>query len=171
MEEWFVRVAENIERPLAEVRDEVFVNETVEQMRDAVGGDRVHADDDQREGPAAKLQNVDDAVKGAAAPSTLQEFVGNASALEPAVTAAKHNAVLVSRQAILTDGSTVMTLDDTNRVHRLPIVVGLQNDEFVEILSGLDSGQRVATSGLTDMTEGDVVAPTISALMANEGAR
>ena len=44
MEKRLIRVAENIERPAAEVRDKVLVNEPIEQMRDAVGGNRIHAD-------------------------------------------------------------------------------------------------------------------------------
>jgi len=46
-------------------------------------------------------------------------------------------------------------------IHRQPVKLGLQNDQQAEILSGLDDGALVATSGLNDLAEGDIVAPQI----------
>ena len=43
---------------MAQVGVEVPLDEALEQAGHAVGGDRVHADDDQREGPAADAEKV-----------------------------------------------------------------------------------------------------------------
>jgi hypothetical protein len=56
----------------------------------------------------------------------------------------------------------VMSIDPASGIiHRQPVKLGLQNDQLSEILSGLDDGQLVATSNLSDLAEGDIVAPQI----------
>jgi RND family efflux transporter MFP subunit len=78
------------------------------------------------------------------------------------ITAARDNAMLVPHDAIL--GGTppaVLTIDADHHIHKQPVQLGLQNDQVSEILSGLDDGQLVATSSLSDLNDGDVVAPQV----------
>jgi RND family efflux transporter MFP subunit len=81
------------------------------------------------------------------------------------VTGSKQNALLVPKSAILNPGSatgpTVLLIDDTGKVHKQPVSLGLHDDKFSEVLTGVDNGQLVATSSLSDLSEGDVVAPQV----------
>jgi multidrug efflux pump subunit AcrA (membrane-fusion protein) len=81
------------------------------------------------------------------------------------VTAAKQDTVLVPRQAILSGANgaspLVLTIDADGRVHKQPVTIGLQSDQFSEILGGLDAGQLVATSSLSDLNDGDIVSPQV----------
>jgi HlyD family secretion protein len=81
------------------------------------------------------------------------------------VTAEKLNALIVPRQAVLagTPGTEplVIAIDPAGRVHRQPVRLGLQSDTLTEILAGIDDGQLVATSSLSDLTDGDIVAPQV----------
>jgi Cu(I)/Ag(I) efflux system membrane fusion protein len=78
------------------------------------------------------------------------------------VTGAKQNALLVPRSAVLNPANgagMVLLIDDAGKVHKQPVRLGLQDDKFSEVLTGLDNGQVVATSNLSDLSEGDIVAP------------
>src|SRR5205823_4544704 len=81
------------------------------------------------------------------------------------VTGVKQNALLIPRSAIVTPtGGTspvVLTIDDSGKVHKQPVSVGLQDDKFSEVLTGVNNGQLVATSSLKDLSEGDVVTPQV----------
>lgn len=81
------------------------------------------------------------------------------------VTAENQNALVVPREAVLigAPGSAplVIAIDPAGRVHRQPVKLGLQSDRLIEISSGIDDGQLVATSSLNDLTDGDVVSPQI----------
>ncbi|HEY0583257.1 MAG TPA: efflux RND transporter periplasmic adaptor subunit, partial [Chloroflexota bacterium] len=81
------------------------------------------------------------------------------------VTAEKQNALVVPKQAILTGAPgtepQVIAIDPAGRVRRQPVKLGLQSDRLTEIVGGLDDGQLVATSSLSDLTDGDVVAPVV----------
>jgi RND family efflux transporter MFP subunit len=82
------------------------------------------------------------------------------------VTAARPNALVVPREALL-PGSRVLSIDPaSNTVHSQPVRLGLQNDQFAEVLGGLRDGDLVATSGLTSLNEGDAVAPQTQSILA-----
>lgn len=86
------------------------------------------------------------------------------------VTASSQNTLVVPRGAILTAGagtsSMVVTIDGAGRAHRQPVTLGLLNDRVAEIISGLDYGELVATSGMNDLKDGDLVAPQVQQLTA-----
>ena len=86
------------------------------------------------------------------------------------VTAEKHNALVVPRAAVLSGAtgtpSMVIAIDENGRVHRQAVKPGLQSDQLAEILSGIDDGQLVATSSLSDLADGDVVAPQVQTTTA-----
>ena len=86
------------------------------------------------------------------------------------VTAQKQNALVVPVQAILTSESQphVAAINDSNTVSLVPVKLGLQNGSDAEILSGLDAGQLVATSGASTLRDGDAVDPRTPTLTALE---
>jgi hypothetical protein len=61
----------------------------------------------------------------------------------------------------------VLMIDDSGKVHKQPVSLGLQDDKFSEVLTGLDNGQLVATSSLSDLSEGDTVAPQVETRTAH----
>jgi RND family efflux transporter MFP subunit len=81
------------------------------------------------------------------------------------VTANQSNAMLVPREAVLNlqPGSqgTVVVVAEGNRAQRLPVRVGLVNDQFAEILAGISEGQMVALNRLNELSDGDLLAPRI----------
>ena len=54
-----------------------------------------------------------------------------------------------------------MTIDSDGRVRKQQIRLGIQNEQFVEVVGGLNEGQLVATSGLNGLADGDIVAPQV----------
>ncbi len=80
------------------------------------------------------------------------------------VTAARQNALVVPREAVLEAApgaqTTVVTIEG-NRVKKQPVRLGLVGDKLVEIVSGVTEGQLLATSGLANLSDGDVVAPQV----------
>ena len=86
------------------------------------------------------------------------------------VTAEKQNALIVPKQAVLVGipgtEPLVITIAPDGRVHRQPVRLGLQSDTADEILAGIDDGQLVATSSLSDLTDGDIVAPVVDTRIA-----
>ena len=60
----------------------------------------------------------------------------------------------------------MITIDPAGRVHRQPVKLGLQSDRVVEISSGIDDGQLVATSSLNDLADGDIVTPQVETRVA-----
>jgi HlyD family secretion protein len=51
----------------------------------------------------------------------------------------------------------VLTIDDTNIVHRANVSLGLRSGDVVEIVSGLDLNQRIVGSGAAFLQDGDEV--------------
>jgi RND family efflux transporter MFP subunit len=81
------------------------------------------------------------------------------------VTAARPNALVVPTSAVL-NGSSVLTIDESNTIHAQPVQLGIQNDRFAEVLGGLQDGDLVATSSLSTLTEGQAVNPQGPAVVA-----
>jgi RND family efflux transporter MFP subunit len=79
------------------------------------------------------------------------------------------NALLVPRGALMNlngkDAAT-MVIESGNRVRKMPVQLGLMNDQYVEIVGGLKEGQLVVTGGLSSLSEGDLVAPQLSSQTA-----
>jgi RND family efflux transporter MFP subunit len=81
------------------------------------------------------------------------------------ITGAKQNALLIPRTAIVNSSSgsdaTVLMIDSAGMIHKQAVRIGLQDDKFSEVLSGLDNGQLVATSSVKELTDGEVVTPQV----------
>jgi RND family efflux transporter MFP subunit len=86
------------------------------------------------------------------------------------VTAEKQNALIVPREAVLIGAPgtdpLVIAIDPAGRVHRQPVKLGLQSERVIEISSGIDDGQLVATSSLNDLADGDIVTPQVETRVA-----
>jgi RND family efflux transporter MFP subunit len=83
------------------------------------------------------------------------------------VTSEKQDALVVPRQAVLGGTTpTVIAIDSEGVAHRQPVRIGIQGDQLTEVLSGIDEGQLVATSGLSSLSDGEMVAPQVEAPVA-----
>jgi RND family efflux transporter MFP subunit len=89
------------------------------------------------------------------------------------VTAAAQDALTVPRTSLINSGaaasgqpSSVWVIDLSNVVHATPITLGLVNDTRVQVTSGLDEGQLVATGSISTLTDGQVVAPQVQPITA-----
>lgn len=69
------------------------------------------------------------------------------------------NALAVPIEAVLTEGTarTVFVLGADGLAHKTPVTVGAANDTIVQIRSGLKAGDRVITTQLTALTDGQAV--------------
>jgi len=65
----------------------------------------------------------------------------------------------IPRSALLTRGSIqgVFLLNEELTTRFVPITIGRMQDDFVEVLGGLEDGTRVVTSGAQKLNEGDKV--------------
>jgi RND family efflux transporter MFP subunit len=83
------------------------------------------------------------------------------------VTSQRHDTLMVPVAALNTTNgqSSVVVIDDTNTVRLQPVRTGIQNTTDAEILSGLTDDQLVATSGVANLHDGDVVAPHLDNLV------
>jgi RND family efflux transporter MFP subunit len=69
------------------------------------------------------------------------------------------NALVVPAGALLRDefSSYVVVAGDDRRAHRRDVRVGLTTPSFVEILAGLEAGDRVVISGANELAEGTAI--------------
>ncbi len=72
---------------------------------------------------------------------------------------APRDAIALPQSSILYDNGQayVLTIDDTNRVRRANVSLGLRSGDVVEITSGVDLNQRVVGSGAAFLQDGDEV--------------
>ena len=91
------------------------------------------------------------------------------SATASIVTGTRESTLTVPRQALKTSGkdSAVLVVDDADRVRLQSGPAGLQSDDRVEVTQGLAEGQRIATSQLSDLRDGDLVAARGDGLVAS----
>ena len=70
------------------------------------------------------------------------------------------DALVVPAEAVLTgaDGATtVMVIDKDGKAHQTAVTTGIRDDKQVQILSGLETGQQVVTSGAYGLPDGTKV--------------
>jgi RND family efflux transporter MFP subunit len=75
------------------------------------------------------------------------------------VTNTRQDVPLIPRGAVInTYGSwIVFTVNDRGLAERKVITLGLENENFIEVLSGLEVGERVVSAGQNFLTDGDPV--------------
>ena len=75
------------------------------------------------------------------------------------VTSRKENVPVVQRASVInTYGSwIVFVVDENNIARRREITLGLENEEYLEILSGVTPGENVVSAGQNFLTDGDSV--------------
>ena len=73
----------------------------------------------------------------------------------------KNDTLTLPAQAVVQDGDQnyVLVVDSTNHVARRNITLGIQTANRMEILSGLQAGERVIASGQTSYQSGEAVTP------------
>jgi RND family efflux transporter MFP subunit len=81
------------------------------------------------------------------------------------------NATVIPVQAIDRDGeqTSVMLLEEGNRVGLRPVTLGVQTANYAEIASGLAPGDRVVVSDRSGLKAGEVVAPHPAESLAYDG--
>ncbi|MCL2440563.1 MAG: efflux RND transporter periplasmic adaptor subunit [Treponema sp.] len=75
------------------------------------------------------------------------------------VTNRKTNVPVVPRSSVIsTYGSwIVFVVDENNTARRREVTLGLDNEDFVEILSGVSLGENIVSAGQNFLTDGDTV--------------
>jgi multidrug efflux pump subunit AcrA (membrane-fusion protein) len=80
------------------------------------------------------------------------------------ITAGKREGVLLVPKAALLDDAAgslpEVVVVESGIAQRRRVSIGLQNDQFVEILNGLHPGDLVATSALADLADGQSIKVT-----------
>jgi HlyD family secretion protein len=76
-------------------------------------------------------------------------------------TVLRPNTLVISKDALLEKigEQYVFVVDDKNAVHQRTVKIGARGDATVEILSGLDEGEQVATNNLSRLREGMTILP------------
>ena len=76
-------------------------------------------------------------------------------------TAAHENALTVPVQAVEQNGdkASVLVVDAHNRIEKRAITTGMEDPNFVQVLGGLQEGERVVVGNLTSYQAGEVVDP------------
>jgi multidrug efflux pump subunit AcrA (membrane-fusion protein) len=75
------------------------------------------------------------------------------------VTNSRQNVPVIPREAVInTYGSwIVFVADDTNIVRRRTITLGIENETLIEVLDGLEIGDRIVSAGQNFLSDGDPV--------------
>jgi multidrug efflux pump subunit AcrA (membrane-fusion protein) len=76
-------------------------------------------------------------------------------------TVLRPNTLVISKDALLEKNGEqyVFVVDDKNVVHQRTVKMGMRGDATVEILSGIDEGEQVATNNLSRLREGMTILP------------
>ena len=75
------------------------------------------------------------------------------------------NALVIPQPALITSGSgatSVVVIDPENKPHKKSVTTGIRDNGMVQVTDGLESGQRVVTTGAFELAklEADVLAKT-----------
>ncbi len=75
------------------------------------------------------------------------------------ITRESRGTIRIPREAVIisNSGTSVFVVDDSNTAHRRTIELGLQGEDMVEVVSGLEPGEIVVTQGQTLLSEGSPV--------------
>jgi RND family efflux transporter MFP subunit len=73
----------------------------------------------------------------------------------------KDNALVLPAQAVVQNGdqSYVLVVNATNHIEKRNVTLGIQTANRVEIMGGLQAGEKVVASGQTEYQPGDLVTP------------
>ncbi|MDR3563429.1 MAG: efflux RND transporter periplasmic adaptor subunit [Negativicutes bacterium] len=71
--------------------------------------------------------------------------------------------IFVPKEAVVSVNGRdrVLIIDDNNQVVERNVQIGLRNDKYVEILKGVNEGERIAVSNLARLKAGTVVNPSV----------
>ncbi|MES2214644.1 MAG: efflux RND transporter periplasmic adaptor subunit [Pseudomonadota bacterium] len=71
-----------------------------------------------------------------------------------------HKAIVVPEQVIMKNdkGSFVFKIDDANKAKRVYVTLGSRLNNQIEIISGIEPGDKVVTEGLTKLSDDSIVA-------------
>ena len=71
----------------------------------------------------------------------------------------KDGALLVPESAMVYDrhGNYVWRLDDEDRAEKIPVTIGLRRNGLVEIVAGIEPGDRVVSAGINKVMAGNLV--------------
>jgi multidrug efflux pump subunit AcrA (membrane-fusion protein) len=75
------------------------------------------------------------------------------------VTETRSDVLTVPRNSVInTYGSfIVFIIDEKNTAHQVEIGIGLESEEQIEVIRGLEEGDRVVFEGQNFLTDGDIV--------------
>ena len=75
------------------------------------------------------------------------------------VTSRRVNVPVIPRMSVINtyDSWIVFVADEDNIARRREVTLGLDNEEFMEILSGVEIGERVVSAGQNFLSDGDLV--------------
>lgn len=75
----------------------------------------------------------------------------------------RDNVLTIPLGAVIQDGgqTTVLALDSHDRVHRVPVKLGLQGSNLVQIVSGLSEGEKVILGGQSKYQVNEQVRPVL----------
>ncbi len=82
----------------------------------------------------------------------------------------KDNVLTIPLQAVIKSGnqSTVLVVDNQNRIESRKVELGLQGSALVEVKSGLNKGERVITGGQSRYQIGETVKPQLQQLPTSD---
>jgi RND family efflux transporter MFP subunit len=83
----------------------------------------------------------------------------------------KGDALVVPLQAIIQEGdhATVLLIDQNDRIEACRITLGIENDTYAEVESGLDEGDRVVISDRSGLRPGEMVKPKLAEVTTYQG--
>jgi RND family efflux transporter MFP subunit len=75
----------------------------------------------------------------------------------------KQNALIIPAACVIQgDQPTVLVVDATNHVQRVPVVLGIAGSNLQEVTSGIQSGTRVIVGGISTLQSGEKVTPQLA---------